>query len=73
MFLFNFIYGLDNYPIPLVFRPQHTHNYKSLYDARQSETNVKRANKSMMPAIFRIRPPPKKKWYGVEGGGGVRL
>ena len=36
MFLFNFISGLDNYPIPLVFRPQHTHNYKSLYDARQS-------------------------------------
>ena len=66
MFLFNFISGLDNYPIPLVFTPQHTHNYKSLRDA-VFETNVKTANKSMMSAIFRI-PPPKKNGMGWKGG-----
>ena len=70
MFLFNFISGLDNYPIPLVFRPQHTHNYKSLRDA-VFETNVKTANKSMMSAIFRIPPPPKKMVWGGRGDGQI--
>lgn len=70
MFLFNFISGLDNYPIPLVFRPQHTHNYKSLCDARQSLRQM-----SKQPINLRCRPslefPPKKNGMGWKGGGGA--
>ena len=68
MFLFNFISGLDNYPNPLVFRPQHTHNYKSLCDARQSLRQM-----SKQPINLRCRPslefPPQKNGMGWKGGG----
>lgn len=70
MFLFNFISGLDNYPNPLVFRPQHTHNYKSLCDARQSLRQM-----SKQPINLRCRPslefPPPKNGMGWKGGGQI--
>ena len=59
--------------LSLVFRPQHTHNYKSLYDARQSLRQMSKQPINLWCPPSLEFPPPKKKWYGVEGGGGRLL
>ena len=54
--------------LSLVFRPKHTHNYKSLYDARQSLRQM-----SKQPINLWCPPslefPPPKNGMGWKGGG----